>query len=567
MTATPDYNAQGKRLNKLRKAKGLTAEQLATAMTEAGAKASRGAISNWERGINGIVSSKLPTLARILDCSEGFLLRGELAAVADTVATDQPETRTDDTNAANVAKTAMAKDVASTHPGAVSSSDPANDFLSSVTNKSDPVMHTLKKSDKLQNVCYDIRGPLLKTATKMEAEGQRILKLNVGNPAPFGLEAPHEILRDVALNLPESIGYSDSQGIFSARKAVLQYYQGKGLLSAVDVRDVYLGNGVSELIVMTMQALMNDGDEVLIPMPDYPLWTAAANLAGGSAVHYRCNEDDNWQPDIEDIKSKITPKTKGIVVINPNNPTGALYSDAILREIIALAKKHNLVIMADEIYDRVLYDEATHTPMCTLTDDVLVLTYNGLSKSHRIAGFRAGWLMLSGKKDHAGDFIEGLDMLASMRLCANVPAQYAIQTAMGGYQSMKALTSESGRLYKQRAMAIERLNAIEGISCTMPQGAFYCFPKIDLNIYPIQDDMKFMMELLIDEKVLMVQGTGFNWDAPDHFRVVFLPNLHDLEDAMDRLERFFAKKRREYGTDHSAANKMQTDAALERAEA
>lgn len=548
MTVNPDFKAQGKRLNKLRKAKGLTAEQLATAMTEAGAKVSRGAISNWERGINGIVSSKLPTLARILDCSEGYLLRGELATTTSTTTKIEPKASAKDLDTAN--------DISSLHLGDVSSETTTHDLSSSMTNKSDPVMPILKKSDKLQNVCYDIRGPLLKTATKMEAEGQRILKLNVGNPAPFGLEAPHEILRDVALNLPESIGYSDSQGIFSARKAVLQYYQSKGLLSAVDVRDVYLGNGVSELIVMTMQALMNDGDEVLIPMPDYPLWTAAANLAGGSAVHYRCNEDDNWQPDIEDIKAKITSKTKGIVVINPNNPTGALYSDANLREIIALAKQHNLVIMADEIYDRVLYDEATHTPMCTLTEDVLVLTYNGLSKSHRIAGFRAGWLMLSGKKDHAGDFIEGLDMLASMRLCANVPAQFAIQTAMGGYQSMQALTSESGRLYKQRALAIERLNAIEGISCTMPQGAFYCFPKIDLDIYPIQDDMKLMMELLIDEKVLMVQGTGFNWDAPDHFRVVFLPNLHDLEDAMDRLERFFAKKRREYGTEGMSGRKL-----------
>lgn len=548
MTHNPDYKAQGKRLNKLRKAKGLTAEQLATAMTEAGAKVSRGAISNWERGINGIVSSKLPTLARILDCSEGFLLRGELAAAPSSSTKTHTQAIADDVDNTN--------DMTSSHLAADFCDNASNDLFSSVTNKSDPVMPILKKSDKLQNVCYDIRGPLLKTATKMEAQGLRILKLNVGNPAPFGLEAPHEILRDVALNLPDSIGYSDSQGIFSARKAVLQYYQSKGLLSAVDVRDVYLGNGVSELIVMTMQALMNDGDEVLIPMPDYPLWTAAANLAGGAAVHYRCNEDDNWQPDIEDIKSKITSKTKGIVVINPNNPTGALYSDANLREIIALAKQHNLVIMADEIYDRVLYDEVTHTPMCTLTEDVLVLTYNGLSKSHRIAGFRAGWLMLSGKKDHASDFIEGLDMLASMRLCANVPAQYAIQTAMGGYQSMKALTSESGRLYKQRALAIERLNAIEGISCTMPQGAFYCFPKIDLNIYPIQDDMKLMMELLIDEKVLMVQGTGFNWDAPDHFRVVFLPNLHDLEDAMDRLERFFAKKRREYGTEGMSGRKL-----------
>lgn len=392
----------------------------------------------------------------------------------------------------------------------------------------------------------------------MEADGHRIIKLNVGNPAPFGLDAPQEILQDVALNLHRATGYSDSQGIFAARKAILQYYQSKGLLSAVDVRDVYLGNGVSELIVMTMQALMNDGDEVLIPMPDYPLWTAAANLAGGSAVHYRCNEEDNWQPDIEDIKSKITDKTKGIVVINPNNPTGALYSNELLLEIIQVAKAHNLVIMADEIYDRVLYDEVVHTPMCTLTDDVLILTYNGLSKSHRIAGFRAGWLMLSGKKDHASDFIEGLDMLSSMRLCANAPAQHAIQTAMGGYQSMQALTNENGRLYKQRAMAIERLNSIPGISCTMPQGAFYCFPKIDLDVYPIDNDMQFMMELLIEEKVLMVQGTGFNWDKPDHFRVVFLPNLHDLEIAMDRLEKFFAKKRAEYGTEQ-IAQKRQAD--------
>ena len=410
-------------------------------------------------------------------------------------------------------------------------------------------MSPIKKSTKLQNVCYDIRGPLLKTANQMEADGHRILKLNVGNPAPFGLDAPHEILRDVSMNLPEASGYSDSQGIFAARKAVLQYYQSKGLLSAVDVRDVYLGNGVSELIVMTMQALMNDGDEILIPMPDYPLWTAAANLAGGSAVHYRCNEADNWHPDIEDIKSKITSKTKGIVVINPNNPTGALYSKELLEQIIQVAIEHDLIIMADEIYDRVLYDDVVHIPMSTLTDDVLVLSYNGLSKSHRIAGFRAGWMMVSGKKDHAADFIEGLDMLASMRLCANVPAQYAIQTAMGGYQSMQALTADSGRLFKQREMAISRLNAIKGISCTTPQGAFYCFPKMDPAVYPIEDDMAFMMDLLIEEKVLMVQGTGFNWDAPDHFRVVFLPNLLDLEDAMDRLDRFFAKKRQQFGTD------------------
>lgn len=536
--------AQAKRLVQLRRAKGLTAEQLAQAMTEAGAKVSRGAISNWERGTNGIVSSKLPTLARILGCSEGYLLRGDSKDEAYAMTNNDTVVPPQDTVAINHSSSGIQEKMVSKD---TSSPLPSTASINKTTTGSN-TMTLLKKSTKLQNVCYDIRGPLLQTATKMEAEGQRILKLNIGNPAPFGLSAPHEILRDVAMNLPEATGYSDSQGIFSARKAVLQYYQSKGLLSAVDVRDVYLGNGVSELIVMTMQALMNDGDEVLIPMPDYPLWTAAANLAGGTAVHYRCNEDDNWHPDIEDIKSKITSKTKGIVVINPNNPTGALYSDDILEQIIEVAIEHDLVVMADEIYDRVLYDDMVHTPMSTLSDDVLILSYNGLSKSHRIAGFRAGWMMVSGKKQHASDFIEGLDMLASMRLCSNVTGQYAIQTAMGGYQSMKELTSEKGRLHKQREMAVSRLNAIKGISCTMPQGAFYCFPKIDPAIYPIEDDMQFMMELLLDEKVLMVQGTGFNWDAPDHFRVVFLPNLNDLEEAMDRLDRFFAKKRQQFGT-------------------
>ena len=532
-------STQAERLVQLRRDKGMTAEQLAQAMTAAGAKVSRGAISNWERGTNGIVSSKLPTLARILGCSEGYLLRGDLQNDMDSVAnSNQSINSYNTTNNHNKNETPRQQSV--THTST------ANLQPNPISGHS---MNPIKKSDKLQNVCYDIRGPLLQTANKMEAEGKRILKLNIGNPAPFGLEAPHEILRDVAMNLPEATGYSDSQGIFAARKAVLQYYQSKGLLSAVDVRDVYLGNGVSELIVMTMQALMNDGDEVLVPMPDYPLWTAAANLAGGTAVHYRCNEDDNWHPDIEDIKSKITSKTKGIVVINPNNPTGALYSDEVLLQIIDVAKEHDLIIMADEIYDRILYDDMTHTPMSTLTDDVLVLSYNGLSKSHRIAGFRAGWMMVSGKKDHAADFIEGLDMLASMRLCSNVQGQYAIQTAMGGYQSMKELTSKSGRLSKQRELAVSRLNAIKGISCTMPQGAFYCFPKMDPEVYPIKDDMQFMMDLLIEENVLMVQGTGFNWDAPDHFRLVFLPNLHDLEDAMDRLDRFFAKKRKQFGTE------------------
>ncbi|PYE39640.1 Xre family transcriptional regulator [Psychrobacter fozii] len=549
MASDKNKSAQAERLVQLRRDKGFTAEQLAQTMTAAGAKVSRGAISNWERGTNGIVSSKLPTLARILGCSEGYLLRGELQneASATTKSINGGSGKNNDSSAA------LPVDIQPNHTDQNQSktvSTTSNAQKNSQHNpKSGHSMNTIKKSDKLQNVCYDIRGPLLQTANKMEAEGKRILKLNVGNPAPFGLEAPHEILRDVAMNLAEATGYSDSQGIFSARKAVLQYYQSKGLLSAVDVRDVYLGNGVSELIVMTMQALMNDGDEVLIPMPDYPLWTAAANLSGGTAVHYRCNEEDNWHPDIEDIKSKITSKTKGIVVINPNNPTGALYSDELLLQIIDVAKEHDLIIMADEIYDRILYDDTVHTPMSTLTDDVLVLSYNGLSKSHRIAGFRAGWMMVSGRKQHATDFIEGLDMLASMRLCSNVQGQYAIQTAMGGHQSMKDLTSKTGRLYKQREMAVTRLNAIKGISCTMPQGAFYCFPKIDPDVYPITDDMDFMMDLLIEENVLMVQGTGFNWDKPDHFRLVFLPNLHELEDAMDRLDRFFAKKRLQFGTD------------------
>ena len=542
-----NQSTQAERLAQLRRKKGFTAEQLAQAMTAAGAKVSRGAISNWERGTNGIVSSKLPTLARILDCSEGYLLRGDLQGTATQGdATDESSPpQSSNSNEKELSTSTIIGTQPNNNAANTQSNTPS--YINNAA--SGHAMNTIKKSDKLQNVCYDIRGPLLQTANKMEAEGKRILKLNVGNPAPFGLEAPHEILRDVAMNLPEATGYSDSQGIFSARKAILQYYQSKGLLSAVDVRDVYLGNGVSELIVMTMQALMNDGDEILIPMPDYPLWTAAANLAGGTAVHYRCNEEDNWHPDIEDIKSKITNKTKGIVVINPNNPTGSLYSDELLKQIIEVAKEHDLIIMADEIYDRILYDDNVHTPMSTLTDDVLVLSYNGLSKSHRIAGFRSGWMMVSGRKQHAADFIEGLDMLASMRLCSNVQGQYAIQTAMGGYQSMQDLTSKKGRLYKQRDMAVNRLNAIKGISCTMPQGAFYCFPKMDPDVYPIEDDMNFMMDLLIEENVLMVQGTGFNWDKPDHFRLVFLPNLHDLENAMDRLDRFFAKKRQQFGTE------------------
>ncbi len=543
LSSSPPTN-QAQRLIQLRKAKGLTTEELAKQMTQAGAKVSRGAISNWERGINGIVSSKLPILAKILGCSESYLLTGEnnLSALQHLMPTDNltpvtvPLATQKNPNSIQI------------QPNQPTQSTILSSAIMSPISASAP-LPPLKKSAKLQNVCYDIRGPLLQMANQMETQGHKILKLNIGNPAPFGLEAPQEILSDVAMNLANATGYSESQGIFAARKAILQYYQSKGLLEAVDVNNVYVGNGVSELIVMTMQALLDDGDEVLIPMPDYPLWTAATNLAGGKAVHYLCNEEDNWQPDIADIEGKITPNTKGIVVINPNNPTGALYSTDNLKQIVALAEKHNLVLMADEIYDRVLYDAAVHVPLCTLAKNCLVLSYNGLSKSHRIAGFRSGWLMISGKKDHASDFIEGLNMLASMRLCANVPVQYAIQTAMGGYQSMQALTAESGRLYKQRDVAITRLNAIKGISCTMPQGAFYCFPKIDRTIYPIEDDTAFMMELLQAEKVLMVQGTGFNWHAPDHFRVVFLPNEFDLNEAMDRLDRFFAKKRQEFGTD------------------
>lgn len=531
--------SQGQRLIELRKSRGWTTQELAEQMTQAGAKVSRGAITNWERGTNGIVSSKLPILAKLLGCSEGYLLSGITA-----VSSDNASEQTTPDSANNLALSHVTTHASAKTPLTSSTTEP-NITSNTMTTDIPP----LKKSTKLSNVCYDIRGPLLQMANLMETQGHKILKLNIGNPAPFGLEAPQEILSDVAMNLPNAIGYSDSQGIFAARKAILQYYQSKGLLEAVDVNNVYVGNGVSELIVMTMQALLDEGDEILIPMPDYPLWTAATNLADGKAVHYLCNEEDNWQPDIADIESKITPNTKGIVVINPNNPTGSLYSTENLKKIVALAEKYNLVLMADEIYDRVLYDDAVHVPLCTLAKNCLVLSYNGLSKSHRIAGFRSGWLMISGKKEHASDFIEGLTMLASMRLCANVPAQYAIQTAMGGYQSMQALTSPNGRLYKQREVAIKRLNAIKGISCTMPQGAFYCFPKLDREIYPIEDDMAFMMELLKEEKVLMVQGTGFNWHAPDHFRVVFLPNEFELNEAMDRLDRFFAKKRQEYGTD------------------
>ncbi len=401
---------------------------------------------------------------------------------------------------------------------------------------------TIKKSAKLENVCYDIRGPILRAAVEMEEQGHKIIKLNIGNPAPFGFEAPQEIINDVAINLPNAIGYSDSKGIFPARKAVFQYYQQKGLFN-VDVNDIYIGNGVSELIVMAMQGLLDNGDEMLVPMPDYPLWTAAVNLSGGQAIHYKCDEQNGWYPDIADMESKITANTRGIVVINPNNPTGAVYPRHILEQIVALARKHDLIIFADEIYDKIVYDGIEHIPMSTLASDVLCITFNGLSKSYRIAGFRSGWMMVSGDKSRAKDYIEGLDMLASMRLCANVQAQYAIQTALGGYQTINDLVKPGGRLYEQRNIAWEMLNEIPGVSCVKPEGALYCFPRLDPNMYPIEDDEAFMLNFLRAEKVLLVQGTGFNWPTPDHFRVVFLPAEGELREAIKRLDRYLASLR------------------------
>ena len=404
-------------------------------------------------------------------------------------------------------------------------------------------MH-IAKSAKLQNVCYDIRGPVLKAANAMEEQGHRIIKLNIGNPAPFGFEAPQEILADVISNLPNAIGYCDSKGLFAARKAVVQYYQQKGLF--VEVGDIYIGNGVSELIVMAMQALLNNDDEMLIPAPDYPLWTAAVTLAGGTPVHYLCDENNGWYPDLADIESKITTKTRGIVVINPNNPTGAVYPKHILEGIVALARRHNLIIFADEIYDKILYDGAQHTSIATLCDDLLCITFNGLSKSYRVAGFRSGWLMVSGNKRAAKDYIEGLDMLASMRLCANVQSQYAIQTALGGYQSINDLICKGGRLYEQREVAWQMLNDIPGVSCTKPEGALYLFPKLDPTMYPIDDDQAFILEFLQAEKVLLVQGSGFNWPHTDHFRVVFFFFLDELKEAITRLARFLANYRAKF---------------------
>lgn len=398
-------------------------------------------------------------------------------------------------------------------------------------------MPVIRKSNKLINVCYDIRGPVMQEAKRLEDEGHRILKLNIGNPAPWGFNAPEEIVQDVIHNLPESQGYCDSKGVFSARKAVMHECQRKSI-KHVTLEDIYIGNGVSELIVMAMQGLLNDNDEMLIPSPDYPLWTAAVSLSGGTPVHYHCDESNEWYPDIDDIRSKITEHTRGIVVINPNNPTGALYPESLLLQILELAREHSLIVFADEIYDKILFNCAEHTSLASLADDVLCLTFNGLSKTYRAAGFRSGWMIISGPKHRARDYIEGLDMLASMRLCANVPAQFAIQTALGGYQSINELIVPGGRLHEQMELAHRMLNEIPGVSCVKPKGALYLFPKLDPAVYPIQNDEKFALDLLQQQKVLVVQGTGFNLDDSQHFRLVFLPTVDLLSEAIERIATF-----------------------------
>ena len=408
-------------------------------------------------------------------------------------------------------------------------------------------MKPVLKSNKLANVCYDIRGPVLQQAKQMEDEGHKIIKLNIGNLAPFGFDSPEEIQLDMIRNLPNAAGYSDSKGIFPARKAIMHYTQEKRI-KGVTLEDIYIGNGASELIVMAMNALLNAGDEVLVPAPDYPLWTAAVSLSGGTPRHYLCDEQNGWMPDLDDIRAKITPHTRAIVVINPNNPTGALYSDDLLIELIAIAREHGLIIYADEIYDKVLYDGAIHTSMAALSEDVLTITFNGLSKNYRSCGYRAGWMVVSGDKRYAKDYIEGLDMLASMRLCANVPGQYGIQTALGGYQSIDDLVAPGGRLCRQRDLAYELINAIPGVTCVKPKAALYMFPRLDPAVYPIKNDQDFITELLREEKVLLVQGSGFNWPYPDHFRLVFLPHEDDLREALGRLARFLEGYRKRHGT-------------------
>jgi len=406
-------------------------------------------------------------------------------------------------------------------------------------------LKAISKSAKLANVLYDIRGPIMDAARQMEDEGQKIIKLNLGNLAVFGFDAPEEIQQDMIRNLPASAGYSDSKGIFAARKAVMHETQKQGI-KGVTLDDIYLGNGASELIAMATNALLDDGDELLLPAPDYPLWTAVTSLSGGTPVHYLCDEANGWMPNLDDIRARITPRTKGIVVINPNNPTGVIYSDALLKEIVNIAREHGLVILADEVYDKVLYDGAKHTAMASLSQDVLTLTFNSLSKSYRSCGYRAGWLVVSGDKKSAADYIEGLNMLSNMKLCANVPGQWAIQTALGGHQSINDLTCEGGRLRRQRDLAYELITAIPGVTCVKPQAALYMFPRLDPKVYPVEDDRLFFLELLKETRVMLVQGTGFNWPTPDHFRIVFLPHEEDLREAINRIARFLESYRKRH---------------------
>ena len=403
-------------------------------------------------------------------------------------------------------------------------------------------MKKFLKSDKLNNVCYDIRGPVMEMASRMEEEGQKIIKLNIGNVGVFGFDPPEEIQRDMIRNLPNAAAYSDSKGIFNARKAIMHYCQEKNI-EGVELDDIYTGNGVSELIVLSMNGLLNHGDEILVPSPDYPLWTAAVSLSSGTPVHYLCDEARGWAPCIDDMRAKVSSKTKGIVIINPNNPTGAIYDDATLKAVIQIAREHGLIIFADEIYDKTLFDGKTHTSIASLATDVLMITFNGLSKNYRSCGFRAGWMVVSGDKTKAQDYIEGLNMLSSMRLCANVPGQWAIQTALGGYQSINELVGEGGRLRRQRDLAYDLITQIPGVTCVKPAAALYLFPRLDPKIYPIDDDQAFVAEFLQEEKVLLVQGSGFNWVKPDHFRLVFLPNEDILREAIMRLGRFLKRYR------------------------
>ena len=406
-----------------------------------------------------------------------------------------------------------------------------------------PRPRTFAQSTKLQDVLYEIRGPVHDHAARLEAEGHRILKLNIGNPAPFGFEAPDVIMRDMIQALPNAQGYSDSKGILSARRAVVTRYELVADFPRFDVDSVFLGNGVSELITMTLQSLLDNGDQVLIPAPDYPLWTASTALAGGTPVHYLCDETNGWQPDLADMESKITPQTKALVVINPNNPTGAVYSRETLGRIAALARKHQLLLLADEIYDKILYDDATHVPLASVAPDLLCLTFNGLSKAYRVAGYRSGWLVITGPTEHATSFIEGISLLANMRLCPNVPAQHAIQVALGGHQSIDDLVLPGGRLLEQRDLAWEKLNTIPGVSCVKPRGALYVFPRLDPEVHDIVDDEKLVLDLLLEEKILVTQGTGFNWPTPDHLRIVTLPWARDLASAIERLGNFLASYR------------------------